>query len=134
MDTLFESALKFHIYSVIGVVFMMTAFYLFTQYTNNFDVYKRRIRMWMPIYILALAFTVFTGILMMASKHLSFNLSNNLMIALTLLIVTLELKRHKRLQAATQADPQLFRFIKLIYAVEFLSSFGLVYLLKANIL
>ena len=113
---------------------MMTAFYLFTQYTKNFDVYKRRIRMWMPIYILAIAFTMFTGILMMAAKHLDFNLSNNLMILLSLLIIALESKRHKRLKNAQKADEELFRYLKLVYAVEFLSSFTLVYLIKANLL
>jgi len=90
--------------------------------------------MWMPVYIIAIAFTIFTGILMMASKHLEFTLANNLMIAMVVFITVLEIKRHKRLKAATQEDRELFKFIKLIYAVELLGTFSLVYLLKANII
>jgi hypothetical protein len=89
------------------------------------------IRNWMPIYAFALASVTFTGIVMMASKHLIFDLPNIFMILNSALLLMLEIIRHKRLKASPLSDEQIYVvFAKRIYAIELISIVITVYITK----
>ena len=88
----------------------------------------------MPIYFLALSATIFTGVIMMAGKHLSFTLANNLMIAVSLLVILLEIIRFKRMKISPQSDAKAYIiFAKRIYALELVLLFAVVFVAKMHL-
>ncbi len=128
---MYTSAIDYHIYTVLLLVVTITLFYLFTQLQRDFSRYKILIRNWMPIYIFALASATFTGIVMMAAKHLIFDLPNILMIFSSLFLIGLEIIRHKRMKASPLSDEKLYiLFAKRIYATELITLFITVYVTK----
>jgi len=128
---MYTSAIDYHIYTVLLLVITITLFYLFTQMQKDFNRYKLLIRNWMPIYIFALASATFTGVIMMAAKHLIFDLPNIFMIANSLFLILLEIIRHRRLKASPLADERAYIiFAKRIYALELISIFLTVYVTK----
>ena len=128
---MYTSAIDYHIYTVLLLVITITLFYLFTQFQRDFNRYKIKIRNWMPIYAFALASATFTGIVMMAAKHLIFDLPNIFMIVDAVLLLTLEIIRHKRMKASPSHDAAAYiTFAKRIYALELLSLFVTVYVTK----
>ena len=128
---MYTSAIDYHIYTVLLLVITITLFYLFTQLQRDFNRYKIMIRNWMPIYIFALASATFTGIVMMAAKHLIFDLPNILMVFSSLFLIGLEIIRHKRMKASPVSDEQIYiTFAKRIYAIELLTLFVTVYVTK----
>ena len=131
MNTMYASAIDYHIYTVILLIICITLFYLYTQLQKDFNRYKVMIRNWMPIYVFALASSIFTGAIMMAAKHLSFDLPNILMILNAIFLITLEFIRYKRLKASPKSDEiEYVIFAKRIYALELLSIFATVYFTK----
>lgn len=132
---MYASAIDYHIYTVLLLVITITLFYLYTQLHRDFNRYKIMIRNWMPIYAFALASATFTGIVMMAAKHLAFNLPNILMILCSTFLLLLEIMRHKRMKASPSSDQRFYiAFAKRIYAVELLAIFGTVYVTKMAML
>jgi len=128
---MYSSAIDYHIYTIVLLVVVITLFYLFTQMQRDFNRYKLLIRNWMPIYIFALASATFTGIVMMAAKHLIFDLPNVFMIANSLFLLLLEVIRHKRMKASPSSDEKYYIvFAKRVYALELLSIVLTVYITK----
>jgi hypothetical protein len=128
---MYTSAIDYHIYAVLLLVITITLFYLYTQLQRDFNRYKILIRNWMPIYVFALASAIFTGIVMMAAKHLIFDLPNLLMIFSSAFLIGLEIIRHKRMKASPQSDERAYIiFAKRIYAIELVTLFATVYFTK----
>ncbi len=128
---MYASAIDYHIYTVLLLVITITLFYLYSQLQRDFNRYKIMIRNWMPIYIFALASATFTGIVMMAAKHLSFNLPNVIMILCSTFLILLEVIRHKRMKAAPASDEKIYiAFAKRIYALQLITIFITVYITK----
>ncbi len=129
---MYSEAIDYHIYAVLLLVLTITLFYIYTQFQQDFGRYKKSIRIWMPIYGFALASTFFTGVVMMAAKHLEFTLANNLMIAETFLLLYLEIRRHKMMKVSPQSDEAYYiAYAKRIYAIELLTVFVVVYIAKS---
>jgi hypothetical protein len=55
----------------------------------------------MPISLSLIIITIFTGIVMMAGKHLNFSFANIVMIMLSIIFIGLEVKRYKTLKYET---------------------------------
>lgn len=128
---MYTSAIDYHIYTIILLVICIVLFYLFTLLQRDFTRYKISIRNWMPIYVFALASATFTGIVMMAAKQLMFTLPNLLMIGSSLVLLALEILRHKRLKASPLADEKFYiAYAKRIYAIELITLFVTVYITK----
>lgn len=131
METMYASAIDYHIYTVLLLVICITLFYLFTQLQRDFSRYKKMIRNWMPIYAFALASATFTGIVMMAAKDLIFDLPNFLMIFSSAFLLALEIIRHRRMKASPLSDEIAYIiFAKRIYALELITLFATVYVTK----
>ena len=62
-----------------------------------------------PMGSVMLAGAIFTGIIMMAAKHLEFTLANIVMIVLSIFIIILEAKRSKSLRFTTTATLQTYK-------------------------
>lgn len=131
---MYLEAVNYHIYAVLLLVITITAFYILTQFHVDFNMYKKKIQSLMPIYFFALTATIFTGIIMMAGKHLEFSLTNNAMIFVSLLLIYLEIIRYKKMKISPISDARYYvAFAKRIYAIELLTLFAVVYIVRAGL-
>lgn len=60
--------------------------------------YTKKMRIYMPFSVMSLAAVMFTGVVMMAAKHLDFNLPNLVMIMISIILIVLESKRYSALK------------------------------------
>lgn len=60
--------------------------------------YTKKMRIYMPFSVMSLAAVMFTGVVMMAAKHLDFNLPNLVMIMVSIILIVLESKRYSALK------------------------------------
>ncbi|EAJ5681148.1 hypothetical protein BXA13_02305 [Campylobacter lari] len=75
MDQSYEFFLALHVYSLYANGFLMLFYLYLTQssFSQEF-IFIKRIRLFLPIYYLFLAITLFTGSLLWALKHFELNL------------------------------------------------------------
>ncbi|SFV51174.1 hypothetical protein MNB_SM-4-506 [hydrothermal vent metagenome] len=80
---------------------------------NDLKKYKRlhSIVLW-PLTFSVLGVIVFTGITMMAAKHLDFSFSNIIMILITIIYIALEVKRVKSLKYLSDTKEHAFNAYK----------------------
>ena len=114
--------------ATLGVIFMN----LFLLISNNdLKKYKRlhSIVLW-PITFSVLGVTAFTGIIMMAGKHLDFSFANILMIIITIVYIVLEVKRIKSLKYLSDTKEHAFNAYKPIARTILQAEFILILLLS----
>jgi len=99
MNEMYTMGLALHSWSAVGVLVMIfiNLFVLITA--KELEKYKRMNALFlMPLEITVLGSLLFTGIVMMAAKHLDFTIENILMIILGIVLIVLEAKRLKGLK------------------------------------
>jgi len=98
MNEMYNMSIVTHYYSVWAVfgVILLNLFMIIKA--NNIEVYKRFNTLFMPIGSMFIASVIFTGVIMMAAKHLDFSIENILMIIIGASIIILEAKRTKKLK------------------------------------
>ena len=98
METMYNTSMQLHFGLILvwmGVIAFNTAM---VQFAVQAPEYVRRARIAMPFSVMALAAIAFTGVVMMAAKHLSFTLENLAMIIVTVVLIVLESRRYKTLR------------------------------------
>jgi len=60
--------------------------------------YTKRMRIYMPFSVMSLAAVMFTGTVMMASKHLAFDMANIVMVLASIVLIVLESRRYRELK------------------------------------
>ena len=110
------------------VFFVLNIFIL--KFATTIQKYKRlNSIVLLPLSIVFLGTPIFTGVIMMAAKHLDFTVENIVMIFISLLLIILEAKRHKTLKYINIKKEnilntyQVYAF-KILYA-EFLLSLSI---------
>jgi len=113
MNEMYSLGLSIH--SVVALATLGTIFMnLFLLISNNdLKKYKRlhSIVLW-PLTFSVLGIVIFTGITMMAAKHLDFSLSNIIMILITIIYIVLEVKRVKSLKYLSDTKEHAFNAYK----------------------
>lgn len=128
---MYHDALAYHLYGIVLLPLVIVLFYLYTQFHSDFLRYKKRIRLWMPIYVFALATTIFTGVVMMAAKQLAFDSANIFMIAVSIILIFLEVVRHKKLLATVSHEAASYvALAQRMYATQMLLLFATIYITK----
>jgi len=94
---------------VLGVIFI-NIFMLFG--IKNIAKYKRAMLLFTPIAATAIGTVIFTGVVMMAAKHLEFTIENIAMILFAVILIYLERKRAKALKNSSQKDSGSFKEFK----------------------
>jgi len=99
MNEMYAMGLSLHSFGSIAILVAIfgNLFLLITH--QDLKKYKRlnSIVIW-PLTFSTLAALIFTGVIMMAAKHLAFSLENIAMIAASVLLIALEAKRIKSLK------------------------------------
>lgn len=125
MNEMYNMGIVTHYYGVMavfGVIFLNL--YKLKQ-ANNIAKYKRFNTLFNPIGSTFIGTVIFTGIIMMAAKHLDFTLENILMIAIAIYVIVLEVKRSKKLKYLKNDDTEGFKLyqkeISKLLIIEFLA-------------
>ncbi|MDQ7043276.1 MAG: hypothetical protein Q9M40_01355 [Sulfurimonas sp.] len=125
MNEMYTLGLSIH--SIVAIATLAVIFMnLFLLISNNdLKKYKRlhSIVLW-PITFSVLGTAVFTGVIMMAAKHLDFSFANVIMILITIIYIALEVKRVKSLKYLSDTKDHAFNAYKpmarTILQVEFI--------------
>ncbi len=105
-----------------GVMFVLAAIFInmFMLFgIQNLAKYKRAMLLYTPIAATAIGTVIFTGVVMMAAKHLDFTLENIAMILFAITLIYLERKRAKALRGTSQKEADSFKNFK-SYALNIL--------------
>ncbi|MEA1915952.1 MAG: hypothetical protein U9N42_00320 [Campylobacterota bacterium] len=98
MNEMYALGLQIHdvgVWVLVGVVVINV---LMLQSADDLRVYAKRMRIFMPISSSLIFLILFTGMVMMAAKHLSFTIENIFMIIFIFAMMYLEAKRYATLK------------------------------------
>lgn len=104
MNEMYDMGIVTHNYGVIGILIVVFINLVLLFAASEIKKYKRFMSLFTPIGSLAIGAVIFTGIVMMAAKHLDFTVENIAMIAFALAIIVLEVKRAKGLKVVSSKD------------------------------
>lgn len=126
MNEMYDMGIVTHnwgVMSVLGVI-LINIFMLLG--IKNLVKYKRAMTLFTPIVGTAIGMAIFTGVVMMAAKHLDFTIQNIAMIILSIFLIILEVKRSKRVQDLSKNNQETFSLYKTFALKIFALETGLV--------
>jgi len=122
MNEMYDMSIVTHNYGVMGILLVVLINLAMLYSATNLKKYKKQMSVLTPMFSTAIGTIIFTGIVMMAAKHLDFTIENILMILFAVLFIMVEVKRSKMLKQLDEKDERnlaLFRPIALkFYAIE----------------
>ena len=98
MNEMYNMSIVAHYYSVVGILVVILVNIWMLNRATDVKAYRRQMRIFTPMGSTMIGSIIFTGVIMMAAKHLSFSIENILMILFALFIILLEVKRAKTLK------------------------------------
>ncbi|MEA3227851.1 MAG: hypothetical protein U9P38_02140, partial [Campylobacterota bacterium] len=98
MNEMYDMSIVTHNYGVIGILLAVFVNFIMLYRATEIRKYKRAMRIFTPISSLGLSVVLFTGVVMMAAKHLDFTIENIAMILFATIFILLEVKRAKTLK------------------------------------
>jgi len=101
MEEMYQMGLQIHDVALIvlgGVVIFNIAMLMMAKHIVR---YAKRMRIVMPISASLITAVIFTGVVMMAAKHLSFTFANVAMIVASIAMIVFEAKRYSILKRKT---------------------------------
>lgn len=135
MNEMYNMGIASHYYSVLGILLVIFINIIILNSAENILKYKKQMSIFTPIGSVAIGSILFTGVIMMAAKHLEFSIENVIMIIIAIYVIVLEVKRSKKLKYLKNDDTDGFYEYKqfasklLIYelaSVVFISTWMLV--------
>lgn len=98
MNAMYDMSIDLHDGAVLILVAVFVMNMVLLAAAQDIRVYAKRMRMLMPISAAMIASVIFTGVVMMAAKQLSFTIENIVMILFSIVLIILEAKRYKTLK------------------------------------
>ena len=99
MNEMYSMGLSLHSLSVVAILAVIFINLFILMSAKDLKKYKRIHALYLnPLVITVLGSLLFTGVVMMAAKHLQFSLANIAMIVLGVVLIVLEAKRSKALK------------------------------------
>jgi len=99
MNEMYSMGLSIHSIGAVGLLAVVFINILALMNANELAKYRRLMSIvLMPLSSMAIGVAVFTGMVMMAAKHLDFTLANIAMIIISVVLIVLEAKRAKMLR------------------------------------
>ena len=124
MNEMYSMGLVLHSVSAVTVlvVVFMNLFLLISY--QDLEKYKRINSIFLtPLTVTILGIVIFTGVIMMAAKHLDFTLANIVMIVISITFIVLEVKRIKALRYLNEKKERAFEaykpFARRLLQIEF---------------
>ncbi len=98
MNEMYDMSIVTHNYGVIGILLAVFINFMMLYRATEMKKYKREMRIFTPISSIGIGIIIFTGVVMMAAKHLQFSIENIAMIIFAVSFIVLEVKRAKTLK------------------------------------
>jgi len=99
MNEMYNMGLSIHSFGTVALLGVILINILYLKSAKDLYKYKRKMSIFlMPLSSMALGIVIFTGVVMMAAKHLHFNAANIAMIFVSVVLIVLEAKRAKVLK------------------------------------
>jgi hypothetical protein len=99
MNEMYSMGLSIHSIGAVGLLGVVFINILALMNANELAKYRRLMSIvLMPLSSMAIGIALFTGMVMMAAKHLDFTLENIVMIIIGVVLIILEAKRAKMLR------------------------------------
>ena len=99
MNEMYNMGLSLHSIGGIALTGVIFLNIFFLRIAKDLRKYKRLMSIFLlPLTATVLGLEIFTGVIMMAAKHLDFTIENIAMIAVSVLLIVLEVKRAKSLK------------------------------------
>jgi len=99
MNEMYSMGLSIHSIGAIGLLVVVFLNIVMLMQANDLYKYRRKMSIvLMPLSSMAIGVAVFTGVVMMAAKHLDFTIENIVMIVISVVLIVLEAKRAKMLR------------------------------------
>lgn len=112
MNEMYNMSLSIHWVSVLLLLAIFAASLWQLERANDVMVYLKKMRIQSPLIMMAMFAPIFTGMVMMAAKHLAFTIPNIVMILLSIILIYFEIKRSKPLKFATIIEEGVFEKYK----------------------
>jgi hypothetical protein len=113
-----------HVYSIMALMIIMIFNYISVSKMDQFVSLAKRLRFMTPLYHMANAFVAYTGAIVAAYSH-DLSLTVILMVATSIFIMVLEIKRFKKMRVIKSTDFEKQRefvlYAKKIYTMEILA-------------
>ncbi len=120
MNEMYDMSIVTHNYGVMSVLAVILINLFMLLRAKDISRYIRAVRIFMPIGGTAIGIIVFTGVVMMAAKHLDFTMANIAMIIFAVILIYLEVKRSSRLKYINKKEDGAFAKYK-SFAVKVLA-------------
>lgn len=133
MNEMYNMSIVMHDVGVAALVIAIVVNMSMLYRAKERKAYTRKMRIFMPMTVMALAAVMFTGTVMMAAKHLAFDLPNLVMILASIVLIVLESRRYRRLrrldrtrvEALSEYRAQTFRLMVAELLIIFVISLGM---------
>ena len=109
---MYNMSIVTHNYSVIGILGTILINIILLMRAKDIKKYARTMSLFMPIIMTVIGSIIFTGVIMMAAKHLDFTIENIVMIIFAVALIVLENRRSKKLQRLDKSDDYALTFHK----------------------
>jgi hypothetical protein len=124
MNEMYNMGIVTHNYGVIGILGTIFINILMLVRATNINKYTRAMTIFMPIGMTAIGAVIFTGVIMMAAKHLDFTIENIAMILFAIALIVLENRRSKKLHTLNKKQEDALKLHKIdaykIFKIEVL--------------
>ncbi|MCF6309353.1 MAG: hypothetical protein L3J19_02600 [Sulfurimonas sp.] len=122
INEMYDMSIVAHNYGVMAVLGVILVNILVLFSAKDISKYTRVMRIWMPIGLTTIGAIIFTGVIMMAAKHLDFTIPNIAMIIFAVIFIFLEVKRSSKLKYINKKEEGVLKKYKVytfkIFAIE----------------
>jgi len=122
MNEMYNMSIVTHGTFVIWLLAMILINYTVLSVANDLKLYRRkRSLFYIPLDFVGFGGVVFTGVIMMAAKHLDFTIQNIAMIIVATIFIVIDIKRSKEFKyVRDENDFNIYKtFAKKVLIVEF---------------
>ena len=108
MNEMYDMSIVTHNYGVMSVLAVILVNFFMLLKAKDMSKYIRSMRIFMPIGGTTIGIIIFTGVVMMAAKHLDFTIANIAMIIFAVALIYLEFQRGSRLKYINKNEEGAF--------------------------
>ncbi len=104
MNEMYDMSIVTHNFGVMGILAVIFINVMMLLGAKELNAYRRKMMLFTPIGSTMLGVVLFTGVVMMAAKHLEFTIENIVMILIGIVLIILEARRMKKLKYLNSKD------------------------------
>ena len=130
MNEMYVMSLLIHEAGVLLLVLIFAGSLWQLNRADDLMGYLRKMRIQSPLIMMSMFAPIFTGMVMMAAKHLDFSIANIVMIVLSVVLIVFEMKRSKPLKYASIAEEGAFEKYKKDASMILVSEIALIIMIS----